>query len=578
MKHIRPILGLVFFFVFYLWNFPIVFESNELLGRFDWDLYTFHVEFLRKSYLDFGSFPLWNPYYGAGFPVWENPSSKSGSFTHLLAIVFPSLTALKLSFVFYFVIAGGFNYHSFQLYNKSSKLITILFVCFFQFSGYFFQKFYAGHMNQVQGLFLPAFLFYFLYTIQNKSKWIPYLVILIAYILLSEGAIYTITQATFLLFFLSGWEIYHSTNPKESFFRFSKFVLLILVILSFKWIPMFLFVHHVGRYFVPDQFSLSISDLYPIFFGTSQHPLLSQSLTQMQYRYWEYGNYLGQIPLYLLPLLIVTKRKMIFIVGLLFLTIWIMFGNVDTISPVKLLEQLPIYSQERVYPRWSLSVVMLYTWCLAINIQSLTERTKHKFKIYQSIVILILLIIHTIDTRKMNTKYLDEIFVLQPPADTIHNQEIYPITISTFTDYGSDSRMLPALGANASINDIYENLTFYFSNETIDSKNYHGEFFLHPSLQSVKPTNWEPDSFTFDSLPKGQLLVINQKFHPGFKAINTENKPCSWNGYLAVPIQLNSESIKLKYSLFGSFRLYNPWEKSQNCSVLFPRFLGPNWN
>jgi len=573
MKHIRPILGLVFFFVLYLWNFPIVFESNELLGRFDWDLYTFHVEFLRKSFLDFGSFPLWNPYYGAGFPVWENPSSKLGSFTHLLTILFPSLIALKFSFVLYFVLAAGFNYHSFQLYNKSSKLITILFVCFFQFSGYFFQKFYAGHMNQIQGLFLPAFIFYFLYTIQNKSKWIVFLVILIAYILLSEGAIYTITQITFLLFFLSGWEIYHSTNPKETFIRFLKIVILVLIVLSFKWIPMFLFVHHVGRYFVPDLFPLSISDLYPIFFGTSQHPLLSQSLSQMQYRYWEYGNYLGQIPFYLIPLLFFTKRRYYFVLGLLGITIWIMLGKTSVFSPAGLLEQLPIYSQERVYPRWSLSVVFLYGWSLVMCFDTILEMIRPKFKSYVSISLLLLLFLHTLDVRKMNTKYLNEIFILQPPSESIHNEESYPITISSIPDYGSDSRMLQALRANVSINDIYENLTFYFSNETIDSRNYHGEFFLSPSLQSVKPTNWKPDSFTFGPLPKGQILVINQKFHPGFTVTNTENKTCSWNGYLAVPIQTHSESLKIEYSLLNSFRLYNANKESQNCSVLFPRFF-----
>ena len=169
MKRIRPYFGLTFFFVLYLWNFPQVFQTGDLLGKFDWDLYTFHVEFLRKSYLEFGSFPLWNPYYGAGFPVWENPTSKIGSFTHLFAIFFPSLFALKFSFLFYFGLSGILNFHAFQIYNKTNWVISILFVCLFQFSGYFFQKFYAGHLNQTQGLFLPALIFYFLYLIQNKK-------------------------------------------------------------------------------------------------------------------------------------------------------------------------------------------------------------------------------------------------------------------------------------------------------------------------------------------------------------------------------------------------------------------------
>lgn len=554
MKHIRPVIGLLFFFVLYLWNFPVVFESNLLLGKFDWDLYTFHIEFLRKSYLEFGSFPLWNPYYGAGFPVWENPSSKFGSFTHLFALFVPSITALKISFVFYFVLAGLLNHHSYQIYNKSSNLTSILFVCLFQFSGYFFQKFYAGHMNQIHGLFLPALIFYFLYSIQNQKKIIVGFIIFITYTLLSEGAIYTITQVTFLIFFLSGREIFLSNQKKKSIFQFLLISCLVLVVLSFKWLPMVLFVFQVGRYFVPDQFPLQLSDFYPIFFGSSQHPLLSQSISQMQYRYWEYGNYLGQLPLYLLPILVFTKRKLWFVLILFIFTIWIMIGKGNWINPVTFLEQIPIYSLERVYPRWSLSVVFLYVWCLAEVIQKFSEAFKEKYKIYFFGMVLILLTYHTLDVRKMNTKFLHEIFVLKPPTLDIQNKETYPITVNSVPDYGSDSRMFPAITANLSINDIYENLTFYFSNQPFDSKDYHGEFYLYPSYQSIQPIEWKPDQFTFGPLPKSKILVFNQKFHPGFVTNLPDVTLCSWNGYLAVELKKETSSLVVEYSVIKAAR------------------------
>lgn len=556
MKHIRPYLGLVFFFVLYLWNFPIVWKSPEQLGRFDWDLYTFHVEFLRKSYLEFNTFPLWNPYYGAGFPVWENPSSKLGSFTHLFALFLPSVDALKLSFLFYFALAGILNYQSFRLYNQSKQLTPILFVCLFQFSGFFFQKFYAGHLNQIQGLFLPAFVFYFLTYLKENRNWILIPILLVAYILLSEGAIYTITQIAFLVIFLAGREVFLSDRKKETIYHFFSLSLILLVVLSFKWIPMFLLVHKVGRHFVPDQFPLNLSDLYSIFFGSSQHPLLSQALSQMQYRYWEYGNYLGQIPFYLSPLLLFTKRKMDSVLGLLGLVVWIMIGKTSSLSPVTILENLPIYSLERVYPRWSLSVVFLFVWCLVMGIQTITDKTPKKYERHLSISLLILLFLHTLDVRKMNTKYLDEIFVLLPPTLNISNQESYPITVGTVPDYGSDSRMLPALQANLSINDIYENLTFSFANQTIDSPEYHGEFFLYPSYKKIKPVHWKPDTFHLEKLPAGQILMINQKFHPGFITNVPELKTCSLNGYLAIMVTKSIHQIQISYSPFASFSFY----------------------
>ncbi|MBM9590442.1 hypothetical protein JWG41_08305 [Leptospira sp. 201903075] len=556
MKRIRPFALLLLFFTFYLWNTKSLFESDNLYGRFDWDMYSFHVEFLRKSFFEFGTtFPLWNPYYGAGFPVWENPTSKIGSFTHFLVLFFPTLTALKISFLFYFVLSGFLNFHSFRLYTKSNTLSSLLFVLVFQFSGFVFQKFYAGHLNQIPGLFLPALVFYILYFIKNGNWWIGILATTITYILLSEGSIYPLSQAILLIFFLVIRELYLSDEKKDTTKRLVKLSLFVLGILAIKWIPMFLFVHSVGRYFVGDNFTLNGNDFYPIFFGSSQHPLLAQSLSQMQYRYWEYGNYLGQLPLYLSPLVFFTKRKMVSVLSLLLLVVWLMAGNASPYSPANLLEHLPIYSLERVYPRWSLSVVFLYAWCLAIGFQRVWELVPKKYHIPLGIVTVICFLIHTQDTRSMNTKFLSEIFILSLPKVLVQNKNPYPITVATIPDYGSDSRMLPALMANLSTNDIYENLTFYFTNQTIDDKNYSGEFYLPSTKQEYTPKSWKPDHYEFGFLKKGETLVLNQKYHPAFTTSVPGLEPCSFNGYLAVHTKEDITNVAIGYSLYRSFNL-----------------------
>ncbi|XDD54816.1 hypothetical protein AB3N62_03160 [Leptospira sp. WS4.C2] len=553
MKRIRPFALLLLFFLFYLWNTKEIFLNDNLYGRFDWDMYSFHVEFLRKSFLEFGTtFPLWNPYYGAGFPVWENPTSKMGSFTHALVLFFPTLTALKISFLFYFILSGILNFHSFRFYTKSNVLASILFVLVFQFSGFVFQKFYAGHLNQIPGLFLPALVFYIL-SFTKKQNWgIAILVITITYILLSEGSIYPLSQAVLLVFFLGIREFYLSLTPKEAISRFVKLSIFVLSILAIKWFPMYQFIHSVGRYFVGDQYHLHWKDYYPIFFGSSQHPLLAQSLSQMQYRYWEYGNYLGQLPLFLSPLVFFTKRKMASVLFLLLLVLWLMAGNTSAYSPAAILEHLPIYSLERVYPRWSLSVVFLFVWCLAVGFQNLWNLVPKKFHKILGIVTILCLLLHTLDTRKMNTKFLSEIFILPLPKVSIPNKNSFPITVSTVPDYGSDSRMLPALKANLSTSDIYENITFYFTNQTISEKDYNGEFYLLSTKQEFQPKSWKPDHYEFDFLKKGETLILNQKYHPGFTSSVPGVEPCSFNGYLAVQVAEDQKNISIDYSLYRS--------------------------
>lgn len=554
MKRIRPFALLLFFFLFYLWNTKDLFLNDHLYGRFDWDMYSFHVEFLRKSFLEFGTtFPLWNPYYGAGFPVWENPTSKVGSFTHLFALLFPTLTALKISFLFYFILSGILNFHSFRLYTKSNTLASLLFVFVFQFSGFVFQRFYAGHLNQIPGLFLPALVFYILYFVKNGNWGFAITATAITYILLSEGSIYPLSQTLLLVFFLGIREVFLSDSPKESIYRFTKLSVFVLFVLSFKWIPLYQFIHSVGRYFVGDQFPLHGKDYYSIFFGSSQHPLLAQSLYQMQYRYWEYGNYLGQVPLYIFPLLFFIKKRMIFVLFLLALVLWVMAGNTSAYSPAALLKHLPIYSWERVYPRWSLSVVFLYAWCLAVGFQNLWNLIPEKYHNIMGSFIILCFLIHTQDTRKMNTKFLSEIFALSLTNVSVQNPNPFPITVLSVPDYGSDSRMLPALKANLSINDIYENLTFYFTNKTITEKDYTGEFYLFSTKEAVKPISWKPDHYAFGFLKNGETLVFNQKYHPSFTTSVPGLEPCSFNGYLAVKSPKDITDFSIYYSPIKSF-------------------------
>ncbi|TGM73102.1 hypothetical protein EHR01_18020 [Leptospira mtsangambouensis] len=565
MKRIRPFALVLLFFTFYLWDTKVLFETNNLYGRFDWDMYSFHTEFLRKSFLEFGTIPLWNPYYGAGFPVWENPTSKIGSLTHLLVLFLPTLIALKISFLIYFVLSGILNFHSFRLYTKSTNLPSLLFVFLFQFSGFVFQKFYAGHLNQIPALFLPALVFYTLYFIQKKNWGVGVSITLITYILLSEGSIYPLTQSLFLLFFLVIREICFSDSPKKRILNFTKLAIFVFVLLAFKWVPVYQFIHSVGRHFVADQFPLSLNDIYLIFFGSSQHPLLANSLSQMQYRYWEYGNYLGQFPLYLFPLLFFTKKRMLPVVLLLGLVIWMMMGKISSYAPTNLLELLPIYSWERVYPRWSLSVVFLYVWCLAIGFQNLSNLVPFRFQKYLGIFFILCFFFHTQDTKRMNTKILPEIFVLPLPNINIKNPNTYPITVSTVPDYGSDSRMLPAILSNLSTNDIYENLTFYFTNQTISDKNYKGEYYFLPNREKTNPISWEPDKYQFGPIKKGETLILNQKYHPGFMTASSKLVPCSYDGYLAIQPTKDIPNVTIFYSFVRSVWYFRePWP---NCKI-----------
>jgi hypothetical protein len=561
MKKIS-ILFLIFFLSYFIHSITEIFNTLNLYGRFDWDVYTFHVEFLRKSFIEFDNlFPLWNPYYGAGFPTWENPSSKIFSITHLLSLFFPSLTALKISFVVYFLISTITNFHSFRLYTKYSYISCLLFICILQFSGYIFQKFYAGHLNQIQIILIPSLIFYSLTFLKNRSKFLAINVLIISYILLSEGSIYPITQSIFLFFFLSIRETLLAISKRKIITNVLILGSFVIVILSSKILAVFSFVNYYGRFFKPDLYNLNLNDYFVIFFGSSQHPLLSRSISNMQYFYWEYGNYIGLLPLVLFPISIYNKKDYI-LNGLFIIILLIMAGNFNIYSPANLLEQMPIYSLERVYPRWSFSAVFLYSWIISSSFEKLTLSISKKNSILLSILLLMILIFHMYDLRKKNTKYLNEIFTLEILNQPITNKKQYPIKILTLNEYGSDSKMLPALKNNYSIQDIYENIQFNLNVRNKDDSNYCGEFFTISKCSEVIPSIWKVDSYTFENLKENELLIFNQKYYHSFSTSVKDLEPCSYNGYLAVISNKELFNLKVYYSI------YNFWfnkSRIKNC-------------
>jgi hypothetical protein len=558
----------IFFLIIYLsyfgFSFIDIFKSENLYGRFDWDVYTFHVEYLRKSYLEFNKIlPLWNPYYGGGFPTWENPSSKLLSITHLFSLIFPSVIALKISFLFYFFLSAILNFHSYIKYTNNSYFSSLIFICLIQFSGYLFQKIFAGHLNQIQIVFLPSLIFYSLSFIRDRSNISAFYVLFISYILLFEGSIYPITQAIFLFFILSIRELIISNSPKKIILNTIILGSIVLPILSFKIIPMFTFVDTYGRFFKPDLYTLNIQDYYSIFLGSSQHPLYSRSITDMQYFYWEYGNYISILPFLLSPLLFFYKNNKV-LIGLLSVVLMIMAGNFGPYSPAHFLEKLPIFSQERVYPRWSFSALFLYSWIISSSFENLSNSLSKKSSNRLKIFLLLILCFHVYDLRKKNTKFLNEIFVLEIPNSQEINSKPYPITIPSMPNYGSDSQMLPALINNYSTQIIYENILFNLNIKNTTDSDYCGEFYKSSKCSETSPSKWEIDSFEFENLKANEILILNQKYYPAFTTSINDLETCSYNGHLAFVSKKDLDKFRIYYSII---QYWTNIKSIKNCTL-----------
>ena len=77
IKRYQNELFLVLFFavVALIFTLPI-FLAFDYWGLFDWDQHLFYHAVPRATILNYGQFPLWNPYYCGGTVLLANPQSR----------------------------------------------------------------------------------------------------------------------------------------------------------------------------------------------------------------------------------------------------------------------------------------------------------------------------------------------------------------------------------------------------------------------------------------------------------------------------------------------------------------------
>src|SRR3990172_6306031 len=95
---------LILFVISAVFTFPI-FKSLHNTGKSDWDQHCFLDEIPRKTILDFGQLPLWNPYGGGGRPLLAHPVVGFLRPTFLFTLFFGCVAGLKIE-VFFMVFIG----------------------------------------------------------------------------------------------------------------------------------------------------------------------------------------------------------------------------------------------------------------------------------------------------------------------------------------------------------------------------------------------------------------------------------------------------------------------------------------
>lgn len=508
---------------------------SDFAGANDWDAQLFYLESLVRSVKDYGEIPLWNPWYVGGLPVLENPQTKFGGISMLAGLLLGSVQGIKTSILFFYLAGAASCVFLFRKVLRLGIAASVYGSFLFLFSGYLPLHLIAGHATFISALLLPLAAGLMIQSGKKPSGRLFYAALAgwVLAIMHAEG--YHITMLA-LPAATSGFACAFVTQRqcrKQIAFSYLIMLGVFFAAGAYRILPQIELMMTTGSEWFQDLSSQTPGQIFVMLVHGSGSPFQKRWPDQA-YHWWEYGSYIGVLPLFLiLPLLLLVKKKDLALLCAGIFALLMMAGRFWIFAPAAILGQLPLYNHLRAYGRWAIVFVFCLAALEAVLLNRLLKRIT-MVKINQGrsqrlagsaearfvapILAAILCLFVSYDLFTMNSRMFSQVFNV--PLPEMEKSAEFK-TIRSGPQYGAVSSMMPAIRANLAVLDGYEILRSRTGIHSYDDKDYRGEYYLQGSRRQIRPVVWKPSSleFSFESR-QNDVLILNQGWQEGWQASN----------------------------------------------------------
>jgi len=539
-------------------------------GSQDWDLFYFHAGSTYRSVVEFGEFPLWNPWYRGGFPSIGNAQVPLPDFWFLLDLIAGPIPALRFRIIGHYALGLLAMYWCARQFQNSRLAATLAAGTFF-FSTWFALHIHSGHLWILPAAYAPLVIG-FLH--RARSRWIDSLsaAFCLAMMILG-GGVHPVTVFTATTGILAGcWSVQdRSLRPIGAF--------LIMVIagstlVAYRMLPAMELIRSFPRTTIvggqswnlvkdstageageddgdsvapstqptdPDDAPREIEPrgarrssrlelvqfLGKIVLGREQRS--NTRYFHIQGFMWqEYGTYLGPIVLLLLlmfPLVFRGNWPLIATGTACFLAA---MGNFGWFSPWALLHHLPVFNNMRCPSRFLIPTAFVASLLAAAILDELRRRLENSLESERSrrrveFVAIGLVAAALADSFFVGRASLRDCFTLPPlEAGT-------PLP-NIITIRGERRKSTKAMYANYCSLQNGEVIPYPIHAHAIDGKEYRGELYFVPEQESAAPGNerppaklaiesWSPNHVTLTvKAEEAGTVVLNRNWGPGWTA------------------------------------------------------------
>ncbi len=544
-----------------------VFNHIDYWGIQDWDAFLARSGVSRATVVEFGQFPLWNPYANGGIPHLAQPEINIFSITFLFELLFGVLAGDKLSIAFHLFVGLSGCYclaRHYALETPAALLSAFVFMLSSMYALTLTEGMIAGYAIG----YMPWSLLYFLKAMDEFSY--VFAAVLVLTVMWLGGGIYPFCL---MLLFCGTYALFGVIWGGYALKKAAG-VLLVISVLTFllgaiKFLPALEFTSQYPR--ASSMYcGFSLEALFYGLFGRDQ--LLTaidgkSDATGFLYGFShsmdEVGMYIGLLPfgLFLLGLGRCGKRYLP-LAGSLVIFLWLAFGyRSEPLSLWGLVHKIPPYSIMRTAERFRYVFMLCLALFAGMGLQGLVALLGRRFpgrkwpaRLAMALTVLILL-----DLGMVNTPIFHDAFAIPPFALPAAGPFVQVSGWPSYDENGpqpnpadnlphlTNGAGFPAFLANRGTIMAYESMPVPTNARPISAPNYRGEVYLEGTSGEARYSLWSPNRLVVAVKAEGNgLVVINQNYYPGWHS--TGGMPVeSVDGLLGMQITPQVQQVELYY-------------------------------
>lgn len=546
---------------------PVLVDIRNI-GVSDWDSQLFYHAAPLKTILEYGQFPLWNPYFCGGAPMLASPELSFLSPAYIFVLLFGEVVGVKLIIVL-FTVLGMWGMYFLSRTLGLGRLSSLLPPVVYIMSSWYALRVTEGHSGFLPFALLPFVVAFYVKSIEERSIRCLILSALFWAWMILAGGVYPTTVTAIFLFFFS---IFNAVSKRSIRPLVSVFIIGVMT-LSFsavKSLPQYEFISYFPRktsavqynsgtilkdsLFKRDQrVTAQAGEFYKGAGEDEKEYLRSFWKGERPWGWQEYGAFVGVAAFALFVAGFAFIRRMWVWLSLSVISLLLSMGDFAPVNIWAYLRKLPVFGSlhgpSRIMPIFIFSLSVVGGYAL-----SRLEGKSEKWRLARPAVIAVIVLVF-IEMITVARPVLKDAFT-EPPFNLTPNAGFTQIVVAdpTRTNY-------PNFLKNIGVANCYESMhpptavSPYGDEAGRLNPYYTGEAYLAGKGGSVVIRKFSPNEVVVEAdSPTDDVVVLNQNFFKGWRAEGAAGAAESHNGLVSARVTAGKSTVRFYYSP-TSFRI-----------------------